>query len=1012
MPAESGHPELPDGAGSPETASRRSRKCQVLFVLGSGIDPVEQAESLAQEFRAEHAELDFSKAEMIVQAADEWPANDKAAFRKSIAVVVRKWCREQAASFDRRRLLVTDYEDDQGRRYAVAGYFPRRRSASAGSPPAAADSGKDLRDQSAEVEESDGSAMEEADDVAAGIRARAGRLVDQIRSQPRQRLVMVSGAIGVLLLLAIVLPMLFSTGDRDLSQSELDPVSDDAEHNDSSSADSPELGPPQFVTGIVRVYTSEPGFSVLVDGEPVRDSEGNFVTTPCAVTAEQGARTITVFREGTFDLSRVVDVSDDSEVILEPSSDAVGGSSEVLKAPHLHSEIGKAIALTNLNSSRPEIDPYVTPDRLSIWFVGDRQEGRGIYVSSRLSPYHDFDEPRIVSRSADLPATPSITDDSLYIVYAVPEKARLMALARANPLAGFDGKDPLKYSKSLAPTWTSSQMLGDGLRIYWVEETGKGEIRTLTATRKKRTDEFGQTFKVRLVGTHPCMSRDGLRHYTFDGSVLTRFRRERPTKSFVEDGVIAELELPGYRRSAHHRQFFVSSDEQWLFYSDDPQQSGDLFMVRLSEGPQWGVAPRGKSIPPRRVVAAVSPEPDPNETFVPEKPMAKPKPVDPRSIPLPYTSHWQIFTTLLSTRQYDEAEGLLRNARANPEFARFTEPLAWDEADLQSIRGFWSDLEKTASEIKAGEAVRIGTLRLEVTGFENGELIGKRGDTEIRKKLIELPATELTGIFDAGTSKDDEQAQYRFGILLSYDAQGFDRARDQRFERCVDLAATFQERLARRKLVQAVAELDRTNFSKGVAFLKEARALAAGTPVAAEAQKLEEELYGYVKWRTIGPRKWKIDGNVYEADGERANGSLLASPKEYRNFELSLEWKTLDTLTAQGGVFFHYPGRGELVDLAHKIHLSNDAGKGADQYSSGSLFSEEGPLENAVKPAGEWNSLEIRVVDKEVTVHVNGKKVVETTATKDTVPDRGLVCLDGVAGGITYRRILLSELPE
>jgi hypothetical protein len=52
------------------------------------------------------------------------------------------------------------------------------------------------------------------------------------------------------------------------------------------------------------------------------------------------------------------------------------------------------------------------------------------------------------------------------------------------------------------------------------------------------------------------------------------------------------------------------------------------------------------------------------------------------------------------------------------------------------------------------------------------------------------------------------------------------------------------------------------------------------------------------------------------------------------------------------------------------------------------------------------------VVDKEVTVVVNGKKVLETKAAKETVPERGLICLDGIAGGIAYRRILLSELPD
>jgi hypothetical protein len=999
MPAESGNPD-PNG-NSPDASSRRSRKCQVIFVLGSGSDPADQAETLAAEFRSEHESLNFSKAETVIQTADEWQADDKAGFRKSVATVVKTWCREQAASFDPKRLLVSDYQDDDGQRFAVAGYFPRRKSAGGKSTSETEipqnDFGSDDADQSDVTEPSK-------------VAILAQQWIKVAKAQPPKRLAMIGGGILLLVILAVVVPMLFSDAEgTDVAQS--DP--DDGALNPNvgpEAATVPTLSSPRFSTGIVRVYTPEPGFAVLVDGEPIRNVAGEFVTTPCAVSAEQGARTITVFREGAFDLSRVVDVGEDSEVTLEPSDDATGGGSDILQAPHLNAEIGKPVALTSLNSSRPETDPYVTPDRLSIWFVGDREDGRGLFVATRPSPFHDFDEPRLVSRSADLPATPSITDDSLYIVYAVPEKARLMALARANPLAEFDGKDALRHSNSLAPTWSSSQMLGDGLRLYWVEETGDGEVRTLTSSRERRTDVFGKTLKVKLVGTHPCMSRDGLLQYTFDGKTLTRYRRTATKKAFIEDVNIANLDLPGYEYSAAHRQFFVSSDEQWLFYCDNPKASGDLFMVRISVGPQWGVAPRGKSIPSKQVVVAKVMEPDPNETIIPEKP--QPKPVDPRSLPLPYTSHWTVFTTLLDARQYGEAEGLLRNAKANPELQAFSEQLAWDEEDFKAIRSFWSGLEAAAAEIKPGEAVRIGTLRLEVTGFEDGELIGKRGDTEIRKKLVELSSTELSGVFDAGVEKDDEQAQFRYGVLLAYDSQTLERARDQRFERCTDLAETFKERIARRKLAQALAELERTNFGKGVGFLKETKVLAAGTPVAAEAKKLEEELYEYVKWRTVGPRKWKIVGNSYEADNKRANGSLLTSQKEYRNFELSLEWKTLDTLTAQGGVFFHYPGRGELVDLAHKIHLSNDSGKGADQYSSGSIFGEDGPRENAVKPSGEWNTLEIKVVDKKVTVTINGRKVLETEATKETVPDRGLICLDGIPGGITYRKIILSELSE
>lgn len=999
MSAESGQSD-PNG-NSPEAASRRSRKCQVIFVLGSGFEPSDQAKTLAAEFGSEHESLSFSNAETIIQAAEEWQPDDKAGFRRSVLAVVKTWCREQAASFDPKRLLVSDYQDDEGRCFAVAGYFPRRQSSG----------GKNTSEPDIPRNDSGHTAAERDLTERSQVAIFAQRWVGIAKTQPPNRRAMIGGGVLLLLILSVVGLLLFSDEEgADVAQSEPNGTASDSAGDGSKSATAPTLSPPSFSMGIVRVYTPEPGFAVLVDGEPVRNADEEFVTTPCAVSTEQGARTITVFRESAFDQSRVVDVGEDSEVTLEPSNDATGGGSDILKAPHLNAEIREPIALTSLNSSRPETDPYVTPDRLSIWFVGDREEGRGLYVASRPSPFHDFDEPRLVSRSADLPATPSITDDSLYIVYAVPEKARLMALARANPLAGFDGKDAMRHSSSLAPTWSSSQILGDGLRLYWVEETGDGETRTLTSSRERRTDDFGKTLKVQLAGTHPCMSRDGLRQYTFDGKMLTRYRRTATTKAFIEEVNIAELDLSGYEHSKLHRQFFVSSDEQWLFYCDDPQAGGDLFMVRISEGPQWGVAPRGKSIPPKRVVVAKVKEPDPNETIVPEKP--KPKPVDPRSLPLPYTSHRTAFTTLLNARQYDEAEGLLRKAKTNPELKSFSEQLAWDEEDFQAIFTFWSRLEAATAEIKPGETVRIGTLRLEVTDFKDGELIGKSGGSEVRKKLVELSSTELSGVFDAGVEKDDEQAQFRYGVLLAYDSQTLQRARDQRFERCVDLAATFKERIAKRKLAQALAELERTNFGKGVGFLKETKVLAAGTSVAAEAQKLEEELYEYVKWRTVGPRKWKIDGNSYEADNERANGSLLASPKEYRNFELSLEWKTLDTLTAQGGVFFHYPGRGELVDLAHKIHLSNDSGKGADQYSSGSIFGEDGPRENAVKPSGEWNTLEIKVVDKKVTVTINGRKVLETEATKETVPARGLICLDGFAGGITYRKILLSELAD
>jgi WD40 repeat protein/serine/threonine protein kinase len=165
-------------------------------------------------------------------------------------------------------------------------------------------------------------------------------------------------------------------------------------------------------------------------------------------------------------------------------------------------------------------------------------------------------------------------------------------------------------------------------------------------------------------------------------------------------------------------------------------------------------------------------------------------------------------------------------------------------------------------------------------------------------------------------------------------------------------------------------------------------------------------------WNTRGGRQWQRDGDAFTASLQRANGSLLVSDKQYEDFELSLEWRTVNAATAQGGVYFHYPGDGNLLDYAFKLQLANDFGVAADQYSTGSLLGVAAPDINAVKQAAKWNTLMMQVVDNVLAIHINGKKVLETPLSSETVPDLGHVCLDGAAGGITYRNVLVSDLPK
>ncbi len=900
---------------------------------------------------------------------------DKASMKTIVRSQIADWLADHEFEFDEKRLLIRETVDDDGRSFAVAAFFPRNFE-----PPP-------------ETPESHAPAP--------------GAVAETLRRLSPKQLAIVGGTIAAVALLAVVVPLLISKSGFDDSaeeQRKRDVAvrgSSDSGRNGSRNA-----APPSFVTGIVRVYTGEPGFRVAIDGQPAMTKDGLLLTTPCAVTTEQGSQTVSVFRQGWYDQSRVVDVGEDSEVTFSPSEATDGSGSDILASPHLNAKVGEPIELTSLNSTRPELDPYVTPDGLSIWFVGDRSEGRGIYVATRLTPFDDFDPPRKVWQTADLPGSPSVTADALYVVYSVPEKARLMALTRTNPLAPFSDKQPIKADRSLAPTWTSAQILGDGRRAYWFE-SGKKD-RTLMSSRSARDADFKKTYEYALPGRLPCLSRDGLRQYVFDGKKLTRYRRPQVTKKFGPGEVIAEVELDNYQPGKQRRQYFLSSDEQWLFYCDDPEAGGDLFMVRLFSGPHWGVPPRGQSISPKPVAAK-----DPDPVGDPENADAKPpEPVDPRSLPLPYTSHWKIFTTLTGNRQYDEAEGLIRNAKSTPTMQPYAEQLAWDEAELKLVRQFWRGVEKGAASLKEGDAIRVGNNRAEFIRFEDGVIVAQRGTSEIRKPLTELSPNELAALFDVVNETSDGPAQFQVGVFLYYDARALRRSAEIRLDRADSLADQFKEQQVRRRLVQAVAELERSNFGRGVTFLKEAQPLAEGLPIAQEVASMQAKLYSYIKWTEVGPRQWKRDGTAWEAPLERARGAFLLSEEQYENFELTLEWKTVDAITAQGGVYFRYPGSGDITDRSFKIQLANDAGVNPDAYSTGSLLGVVAPDQNVAKKAGEWNTLHIRLEGDNLSVTINGREVLDTSASDENLPKRGHVALDGVAGGITYRKVLVSELPR
>lgn len=756
---------------------------------------------------------------------------------------------------------------------------------------------------------------------------------------------------------------------------------------------------------VLTIQSTPAGCIVLVDMVPVRNDNEGLSLTPCEFSIPRGSHVISVERPGgrRDSQQREIDHSQTLEFDVSSTPSQLDDPS-ILNAPLFEASIGRAIPLTSLNTPNQESDPFLSPDGRTIYFVSDRDGNRGVYTASRPSPYHDFGEPKIIQASsgADLPMSPSVTADGLTLVYAVPEKSRLWQLTRSDIEAKFDNKEITRSDEQEVRPWRSAQLSGDGLRLYWTEEADSGLI-TRAAVRTEIHKLFGKTLSFDLPGQHPHLSADALRQYRFDGETLQRSRRGSTRQPFGQAEVVVEIQPEGYKEIPQFRQFWVTEDEQWLFYCNNPRSSGDLFVVRLSDGPLWGRSYVGKSVADTVNVAKVEPETRPKPEPAPADP------VDDRSKPLPYTTHWAELVKLLEARKGDEAVALVKKSQAQKSLAGDRELLTWDLQLAEALAAFDQDVLQGIKSLQPGAPIRISGTRFDFDHYEDGVLHLKLKDKEITKKLNDLSPGERISLAE-GEEKTDAAKAFRFAVYLYFQGKLQHSVAEGWFKKAEANGTQFPERLAARVLHQANAELARGNVGAGITFLDSVASIAGpDTNAAKQAAQKRATLYDAIEWKPVGSRKWGHgEQGEFIADNTRANGSYLKSDQSYGDFELSCEWR-VNGAAAMGGVFLRYSGEGNPSESGVKVHLANDPDlRKMDRFATGALFAKTSPDLNASLPEGKWNTLRIQAQGDTVQVWINDKEVLKSTLDKD-VPASGYVMLDGVAGGIAYRKVLLYE---
>jgi len=162
------------------------------------------------------------------------------------------------------------------------------------------------------------------------------------------------------------------------------------------------------------------------------------------------------------------------------------------------------------------------------------------------------------------------------------------------------------------------------------------------------------------------------------------------------------------------------------------------------------------------------------------------------------------------------------------------------------------------------------------------------------------------------------------------------------------------------------------------------------------------DLTGWKPKDPKGPNGWKAVNHVLE--NEMPSGDIRTE-KEFNDFKLHVEFNCPSK--SNSGIYLR--GR-------YEVQVMDSYGQPPESHRIGGLYGFIDPTENAGKPGGEWQTYDITLLGRYVTVVLNGKTVIDDKeipgitggALDSREAEPGPLVLQGDHGKVSYRNIVLT----